>query len=95
MIAPWPPKPRYKAAKRLREAIDTAAHADVPVDVILYVLRSRREALEHLQAIHAAVTKAIADIDSLRASHIADVTNRHLTNIREDLDAVIDESPRS
>lgn len=94
MIPAWPPKPRYKAAKRLREAIDTAAHADVPVDVILYVLRSRREALEHLQATQDAVIKAVADIDSLRASHTADITNRHLTNIRDDLAAVLDESAR-
>lgn len=27
MIAPWPPKPRYKT-RRLRKAIDTTQHAD-------------------------------------------------------------------
>lgn len=28
MIAPWPPKPRHKAKKRLREAVNARAQTD-------------------------------------------------------------------
>lgn len=42
-----------------------------------------------------AHTDALADIDSLRSTQTDDITNRHLTNIRDDLAALIDESERS
>lgn len=95
MIAPWPPKPRYEAAKRLREAIDTAAHTDALADFVASTYVSTREATARLQFMQDAVTKALADIDSLRSTQADDITNRHLTNIRDDLAALIDESPRS
>lgn len=65
MIAHWPPKPRYEAAKRLREAINATAQAN-----------------------------ALADIDALRSTQTDNVSNTHLTNIRDDLAALIDESDR-
>lgn len=94
MIPTWPPKPRYEAAKRLREAINARAQADALADFIASTYKSSREAATRLQIMRDAIEKAIADIDSLRASHTADVTNRHLTNIRDDLAAVLDESAR-
>ena len=94
MIAPWPPKPRYEAAKRLREAIDTTAHADVLADFVASTCASAREAVERLQAMQDAVAKALADIDALRSTQTDNVSNTHLTNIRDDLAAVIDESDR-
>ena len=94
MIAPWPPKPRYNT-KRLREAINARAQADALADFIAATYKSTREAAERLQEMRDAINKAIADIDSLRSDKAADITNRHLTNIRDDLAAVIDESGRS
>ena len=94
MIAEWPPKPRYEAAKRLREAIDTTAHADALADFVASTYVSTLEAGERLQAMQDAVAKALADIDSLRSTQADDITNRHLTNIRDDLAALIDESER-
>lgn len=94
MIAPWPPKPRYNT-KRLREAINARAQADVLADFIAATYKSTREAAERLQEMRDAINKAIADIDSLRSDKAADITNRHLTNIRDDIAAVIDESGRS
>ena len=94
MIAPWPPKPRYEAAKRLREAIDTTAHADALADFVASTYVSTREAVERLQALQAAVAKALADIDALRSTQTDNVSNTHLTNIRDDLAALIDESDR-
>lgn len=47
------------------------------------------------EAVNArAQTNALADIDSLRSGKPADVSNKHLTNMRDDLAAIIDESDR-
>ena len=91
MIPTWPPKPRHNT-KKLREAVNTTAHADALADFMAAAYKSSREAVERLQAMQAAAAKAVADIDSLRASHPDDIRNKHLTNIRDDLAAVIDES---
>ena len=93
MIAPWPPKPRYNT-KKLREAVNARAQADALADFIAAAYKSAREAVERLQAMQDAVAKALADIDRLRSTQAADITNQHLTNIRDDLAAVIDESAR-
>lgn len=93
MIAQWPPKPRYNT-KRLREAINARAQADALADFIAATYKSTREAAERLQEMRDAINKAIADIDSLRSDKAADITNRHMTNIRDDLAAVLDESAR-
>lgn len=92
MIAHWPPKPRYEAEKRLREAINVTAQADALADFVAATYKSSREAAECLQDMRDAIVKALADIDSLRGDKTDDITNRHLTNIRNDLAAVIDES---
>ena len=92
MIAPWPPKPRYEAEKRLREAINVTAQADALADFVAATYKSSREAAERLQDMRDAIVKALADIDRLRSTQAADITNQHLTNIRNDLAAVIDES---
>ena len=94
MIAPWPPKPRHKGAKRLREASNARAQTDALVEFMASTYVSTREAALRLQAMRDAITQAITDIDSLRGTQAADITNRHLTNIRDDLAAVIDESDR-
>lgn len=94
MIAPWPPKPRYKAEKRLREAANTTAHTDALADFIASTYVSTREATARLQAMQDAVAKALADIDSLRSTQADDISNTHLTNIRDDLAALLDESDR-
>lgn len=88
MIAAWPPKPRYNT-KKLREAIDTTAHADALADYMLGVCRSRREALEELREMRDVVSKAIAGIEVLLSDQGDNVSNTHLTNIRDDLDAII------
>ena len=93
MIAPWPPKPRYNT-KNLREAVNARAQADALADFIAAAYKSAREAVERLQAMQDAVAKAITDIDRLRSTQAADITNQHLTNIRDDLEAVLDESAR-
>lgn len=93
MIAPWPPKPRYNT-KKLREAVTARAQADALADFIAAAYKSAREAVERLQAMQGAVAKALADIDRLRSTQAADITNQHLTNIRDDLAAVLDESAR-
>lgn len=92
MIAHWPPKPRYEAEKRLREAINARAQTDALADFMAATYKSLREADARLQEMRDAIVKALADIDSLRVDKTDDVTNRHLTNIRNDLAAVIDES---
>lgn len=94
MIPAWPPKPRYEAEKRLREAIDTTAHADALSDYMLGVCRSRREALEELREMRDVVTKAIADIDALLSDQGDNVSNDHATNIRDDLAALTSERAR-
>lgn len=93
MIAPWPPKPRYNT-KKLREAVNARAQADALADFIAAAYKSAREAVERLQTMQGAVAKALADIDRLRSTQAADITNQHLTNIRDDLAAVLDESAR-
>lgn len=96
MIPDWPRKsPHAKAAKRLRDAINTTAHTDALANFVASTYTSTREATARLQAMQDAVAKALADIDSLRSTQDDDITNRHLTNIRDDLAALIDESPRS
>lgn len=94
MITPWPPKPRYKAEKRLREAINTTAHTDALADFVASTYASTREATVRLQEMRDAVTKALADIDALRSTQTDDISNTHLTNIRDELAAVLDESAR-
>ena len=93
MIAQWPPKPRYNT-KKLREAVHDRAQADALADFIAAAYKSASEAVERLQAMQDAAAKALADIDRLRSTQAADITNQHLTNIRDDLAAVIDESAR-
>lgn len=93
MIPTWPPKPRYNT-KNLREAVNARAQADALADFIAAAYKSAREAVERLQAMQDAVAKALADIDRLRSTQAADITNQHLTNIRDDLAAVLDESAR-
>ena len=93
MIPTWPPKPRYDT-KRLREAVNARAQADALADFIAAAYKSAREAVERLQAMQDAVAKALADIDRLRSTQAADITNQHLTNIRDDIAAVLDESAR-
>lgn len=95
MIDTWPPKPRYEAAKRLREAINTTAHTDALANFVASTYVSTREATARLQSMQDAVTKALADIDRLRSTQADDITNQHLTNIRDDLAALLDESERS
>lgn len=92
MIAHWPPKPRYEAEKRLREAINARAQTDARADFMAATYKSSREADARLQDMCDAIVKALADIDSLRGDKTDDVTNRHLTNIRNDLAAVSAES---
>lgn len=93
MTPTWPPKPRYNT-KNLREAVNARAQADALADFIAAAYKSAREAVERLQAMQDAVAKALADIDRLRSTQAADITNQHLTNIRDDLAAVLDESAR-
>lgn len=92
MIAHWPPKPRYEAEKRLREAINARAQTDALADFVAATYKSSREAAERLQDMRDAIVKALADIDSLRGDKTDDITNRHLTNIRNDLAAISAES---
>lgn len=94
MIAPWPPKPRYESAKRLREAVNARAQNDALANFVASTYVSTREATARLQAMQDALAKALADIDALRSTQAADITNQHLTNIRDDLAAVLDESAR-
>lgn len=93
MIAQWPPKPRYNT-KKLREAIDTTAHADALSDYMLGVCRSRREALEELREMRDVVSKAIAGIEVLLSDQGDNVSNTHLTSIRDDLAALTSERAR-
>lgn len=95
MIAPWPPKPRYKAAKRLREAVNTTAHADAIADFVASTYASTREAAVRLQEMRDAVTQAVTDIDALLAGlDTYSRTAKQARNIRDDLAALIDESER-
>ena len=95
MIPEWPPKPRYEAAKRLREAIDTTAYADALADFVTSTSASAREAVERLQAMQAAVAKAVADIDYLVVCLYDNPRQAARSqNIHDDLAAALDESNR-
>lgn len=94
MIAHWPPKPRYEAEKRLREAINARAQTNALADFIAAAYKSSREAAERLQVMRDAIEKALADIDALRSDKNTDVSNKHMTNIHDDLAALLDESER-
>lgn len=95
MIAPWPPKPRYEGAKRLREAINARAQADALADFVASTYASSREAALRLQEMRDAVTQAVTDIDALLAGlDTYSRTAKQARNIRDDLAAVIDESAR-
>lgn len=91
MTTEWPPKPRYEAAKRLREAIHDSAGGQLAAFMVS-TYASTHEAIERLQEMRDAVAKALADIDALRSTQADNISNTHLTNIRDDLAAVIDES---
>ena len=94
MIAPWPPKPRYKT-KRLRKAINTPAPADALADFIASTYASTREVVERLQEMRDTVTKAVTDIDALLAGlDTCSSTAKQMRDIRDSLTAVIDESGR-
>lgn len=96
MIAQWPPKPRYKSAKRLREAIDVTAQTNALADFVASTYVNTREAVERLQEMRDTVTKAVTDIDALLAGLDAySRTAKQARDIRDSLTAVIDESPRS
>lgn len=96
MIAQWPPKPRYEAAKRLREAINVTAQTNALADFVASTYVSTREAVERLQEMRDTVTKAVTDIDALLAGLDAySRTAKQARDIRDSLTAVIDESPRS
>ena len=93
MIAPWPPKPRYKAAKRIREAINSRAQTDALAAFMASTYASTREAALRLQEMRDAVTQAVTDIDALLAGlDTYSSTAKQARNIRDDLAAVIDES---
>lgn len=92
MIPTWPPKPRYEAAKRLREAVNARAQTDALADFMAATYKSSRAADERLQEMRDAIEKALADIDSLRSAPAPEAPNRRLAKIRDDLTAVIDES---
>ena len=95
MIAPWPPKPRYEAEKRLREAVNTTAHAESTADFIASTRASYREAVERLQAMQDAVAKAVEDIDYLVICLYDNPRQAgRAQNIRDGLAAALDESPR-
>lgn len=66
MIPACPRKsPHAKAAKRLREAINTTAHTDALANFVASTYTSTREATARLQAMQDAVAKAVADLDYL------------------------------
>lgn len=95
MIATWPPKPRYEAAERLREAVNARAQNDALADFVATAAASTREAVERLQAMQDAVAKAVADIDYLVICLYDNPRQAgRAQNIRDDLAALIDESDR-
>lgn len=94
MIAPWPPKPRYKT-KRLRKAINAQTQENALADFVTSTYVSTREASTHLQEMRDTVTKAVTDIDALLAGLDAySRTAEQARDIRDSLAAVIDESGR-
>ncbi len=97
MIPTWPPKPRHKAAKRLREAVNARAQTDALADFMASTYASTREAAARLQEMRDSVTAAVTNIDALLAGlDTYSSTAKQARNIRDDLAAaLIDESPRS
>lgn len=95
MIAPWPTKRRYKAAKQLRETISVTVKANALAEFVASMYVSSREATERLHVMQEVITKALADIDALRNDPAPEAPNRALMNIRDNLAAVIDESDRA
>lgn len=94
MIAPWPPKPRYKT-KRLRKAINTAAQTNALTDFIASTYVSSRETSIRLQAMRNTVTKALTDLEALLAGlDTYSRTAKQTRDIRDNLAAIIDESGR-
>lgn len=95
MIAPWPPKPRYKT-KRLRKAINVTAQTNALADLIASTYASTREANTRLQEMRAAITQVITDLDALITGlDTYSSTAEQAHEIRDNLAAIIDESPRS
>lgn len=94
MIAQWPTKPRYESAKRLREATSVTVNANALAEFVASMYVSSREATERLHVMQEAIAKALTDIDALRNDPAPEAPNRRLTNIRDDLAAVLDESRR-
>ena len=94
MIAPWPPKPRYKT-KRLRKAINTAAQTNALTDFMASTYVSARETSTRLQAMRNTVTKATTDLEALLAGlDTYSRTAKQTRDIRDNLAAIIDESGR-
>lgn len=94
MIAPWPPKPRYKT-KRLRKAINAQAQENALADFVASTYVSTREASTRLQAMRDTVTKALTDLEALLADlDTYSRTAEQARDIRDSLAAVIDESGR-
>lgn len=95
MIAPWPPKPRYKT-KRLRKAINAQAQTNALADFVASTYASTSKASTHLQEMRDAITQATTDIDALLAGLDAySSTAKQARNIRNNLATVLDESPLS
>lgn len=95
MIAPWPPKQRYESGKRLREAVNARAQNDALADFVASTSASAREVGERLQAMQDAVAKAVEDIDYLVICLYDNPRQAgRAQNIRDDLAAALDESPR-
>ena len=94
MIAPWPPKPRYKT-KRLREAINVTAQTNALTYFIASTYVSSRETSTRLQAMRDTVTKALTDLEALLAGlDTYSRTAKQTRDIRDNLAAIIDESGR-
>mgnify|MGYP006906808032 CR=1 FL=1 len=93
MIAPWPPKRRYKT-KRLREAISVTVKANALAKFVASMYVSSREATERLHVMQEVIAQALADIDTLRNDPAPEAPNRRLTNIRNALADALDESGR-
>lgn len=93
MIAPWPQKPRYESAKRLREAINVTAQTNALADFMASTCASTREAVERLKAMQDAVAKACADLDYLVICLYDNPRQAgRAQNIRDDLAALTSES---
>lgn len=94
MIAPWPPKPRYKT-NQLREAINVTAQINALADFMASTYTSARETSTRLQAMRDAITQAITDLEALLAGlDTYSRTAKQTRDIRDNLAAIIDESGR-